>query len=511
MGDKMGHLTDGYVTSLVYKAYYFNDLSPNFLRALLLLCGHDLPKREAGEPLRYLELGFGQGLSVNIHAACVDGEFWGTDFNAEQVDMAQEIATAAELSTKLLEDSFASFREKSDAGELPQFDIITLHGIWSWISDENREHILKIIEKNLKSGGVVYVSYNALPGWSLKSSLRELLVTHCDIFGEGRDDITKTFQDAMKFVGGMEDKLGFFTKNPAVVDAFAAMKPQDPSYLMHEYMNTNSDPFYFKHVSKMMNGVGCSFLTTSRFGLLDRHKPEVMKIIESDAPVEWRETIRDFSSNTAFRCDVFVKDMQQLDLQDHQEQLFSRPIVLAKPLEKLPAADTDVSKGVEFLVAHYRPVLEYIASNNYTPKSLYSIMKHEICANMSAATFKGMILLLLSQHTIRFAQRATPEVKERCAKLNKVLCSVALTHEYSQYLASPILGCGVSVPRIQQMFLHARASGSANPTNWATYVGKRLNPTKDKNYLATLKTSAKEFEEVYLPYLNAMGAILSHE
>jgi hypothetical protein len=30
---------------------------------------------------RYLELGFGQGLTLNIHAAACPGEFWATDFN----------------------------------------------------------------------------------------------------------------------------------------------------------------------------------------------------------------------------------------------------------------------------------------------------------------------------------------------------------------------------------------------------------------------------------------------
>jgi len=43
---------------------------------------------------------------------------------------------------------------------LPDFDYIGLHGIWSWISDENRQVIVDFIRKKLKVGGVLYISYN---------------------------------------------------------------------------------------------------------------------------------------------------------------------------------------------------------------------------------------------------------------------------------------------------------------------------------------------------------------
>lgn len=42
--------------------------------------------------------------------------------------------------------------------------MIVMHGIWSWINEENRHFILKIIQKALKPGGCVYLCYNALPG-----------------------------------------------------------------------------------------------------------------------------------------------------------------------------------------------------------------------------------------------------------------------------------------------------------------------------------------------------------
>ena len=86
--------TAGYVTELEYTYGYYRDLCPGLLRLACLSAGVAPPM---GTPLRYLELGYGQGLSLNIHAAAVPGEFWGTDFNPTQVAQARALAEASEL------------------------------------------------------------------------------------------------------------------------------------------------------------------------------------------------------------------------------------------------------------------------------------------------------------------------------------------------------------------------------------------------------------------------------
>ena len=146
--------TAGYVTEIEYTYGYYRELCPGLLRLACLSAGIAPPSTKS---LNYLELGFGQGLSINIHAAAVDGEFWGTDFNPTQVAHARAIAEAAGSGAKLFEDSFADFAARPD---LPEFDIIGLHGIWTWISDENSRVIVDLIRRKLRAGGIVYISYN---------------------------------------------------------------------------------------------------------------------------------------------------------------------------------------------------------------------------------------------------------------------------------------------------------------------------------------------------------------
>ena len=45
-------------------------------------------------------------------------------------------------------------------------DFVGLHGVWSWISNANRAAVVEFLRRKLKPGGVLYISYNASPGWA---------------------------------------------------------------------------------------------------------------------------------------------------------------------------------------------------------------------------------------------------------------------------------------------------------------------------------------------------------
>ena len=65
--------TDGYVTDTEYVYDYQQELNPLRQRLLCLASGFAIPK-----PKVACELGFGQGLSINIHAAASAVGWWGT-------------------------------------------------------------------------------------------------------------------------------------------------------------------------------------------------------------------------------------------------------------------------------------------------------------------------------------------------------------------------------------------------------------------------------------------------
>jgi len=69
--------------------------------------------------------------------------------------MRAHFADASGSGATLLEDSFAELAARP---ELPEFDIIGLHGVWTWISDENSRVIVDFIRRKLRAGGILYIS-----------------------------------------------------------------------------------------------------------------------------------------------------------------------------------------------------------------------------------------------------------------------------------------------------------------------------------------------------------------
>lgn len=126
----MSDWTAGYVADIGYTYGYYAELNPNRVKLAFINQGLVFP--EVGTAC---ELGFGQGLSANIHAAASVAQWHGTDFNPSQAGFAQELAVASGTGAKLYDEAFDEFCSRTDS---PDFDYIGLHGIWSWISDENR-------------------------------------------------------------------------------------------------------------------------------------------------------------------------------------------------------------------------------------------------------------------------------------------------------------------------------------------------------------------------------------
>lgn len=65
-------------------------MSPNYQKYCLLLSAIDMP--DNNQEQNHCELGFGQGVSVNVHTASNLGTFYGTDFNPAHANILAEKA-----------------------------------------------------------------------------------------------------------------------------------------------------------------------------------------------------------------------------------------------------------------------------------------------------------------------------------------------------------------------------------------------------------------------------------
>ena len=83
----MSEWSAGYVSELGYTYGYYEELNTSRINRCLLNKGFQPP-----EIFHALELGFGQGVSVNIHAAASNVTWTGTDFNPSQANFARHLA-----------------------------------------------------------------------------------------------------------------------------------------------------------------------------------------------------------------------------------------------------------------------------------------------------------------------------------------------------------------------------------------------------------------------------------
>ena len=513
--------TDGYVADIMYEAKYFRDMSPDYVRTCLLLHGVDLPRRKKGEPLRCLELGYGQGLNMAVSGAALPGEFWGTDFNPDHTLRATELAQSAQLEMQLLNLSFAELDARAAAGGLPLFDIIALHGVWSWINDENRRHILNIIHRNLKMGGVVYVSYNTLPGWAPFMPVRDLMVMHADAEGAKGHSSPELLSRAYSFVHTLaESGAGYFLATPSAQNRLKGLQGKSLAYLAHEYLNHDWRPFYFSDVAAALGLAKCSFVTSTR--LLNQLDvcvpPQTLPLLRQAATPELRETLRDFSQNQQFRADLFVKGSRRLSQREHMGRMGALPLALACQLEAVSLSVPGPLGALSLKDAVYTPLLAALADADYSPKTLEQLEDHPLLTNMDSATLTEAVTVLLGAGSVHPARAAAPAQAEACARLNRQLCEKVRQGESPDILASPVLGGGVPSSRMEQLFLLSRAEGGEGPAQWAEDAlnvlssrgeglqrdGKNLSK---EDALREISALAQRFAEQRLPWLTAMLAL----
>ena len=109
----MSDWTSGYVADIDYTFGYYNELNPNRATFAFLRAGYVPPNTGV-----HCEWGFGQGLSVNIHAAASGSEWYASDFNPSQAAFAKSLAVASDSKAHLTDEAFVDFCNRTD---LPDF------------------------------------------------------------------------------------------------------------------------------------------------------------------------------------------------------------------------------------------------------------------------------------------------------------------------------------------------------------------------------------------------------
>jgi SAM-dependent methyltransferase len=511
----MSDWTAGYVADIGYTHGYYPELNPLRVKLAFLNAGFVVPEFGAA-----CELGFGQGLSANIHAAASITKWHGTDFNPSQASYAQELAGASGSEAQLLDEAFTEFVCRSD---LPDFDFIGLHGIWSWVSDENRAAIVDFIRRKLKVGGVLYVSYNTYPGWSTFAPMRHLLTEHAEVIGSEGRGIVSRIDDAIGFAERLLDTNPIYARaNPQIAERVRGLKNQNRNYLAHEYFNRDWHPMHFATMAEWLApakvSFACSASLIEHIDVVNLTTEQQAFLAEIPDPM-FRQSVRDFMVNQQFRKDYWVKGPRALTIYDRVDELRSVKIILTVTRSDVPLKITGILGEVSLNADVYGPILDALA--DHKPQSLGKLEGALANANVNIGQIVQACVLLSASGFLALVQDDNVIHKSRRSsdKLNAHLIGKARSSDETTVLSSPVTGGGVTVGRFAQLFLLALSQGKKLPAEQASFVWKFLATqgqkiVKDGQPLETveenieeLTSQAQTFSSKQLPILKALQIV----
>ena len=507
--------TSGYVADIGYTFGYYQELNP--LRAKLAFLNAGLVCPEFGTAC---ELGFGQGMSANIHAAASMTQWNGTDFNPAQAGFAQELASVCGNEAKLYDQAFDEFANRT---ELPDFDYIGLHGIWSWISDENRAVIVDFIRRKLKVGGVLYISYNTQPGWAAMVPMRDLLTEHSEVMGASGQGIVPRIDAALAFAEKLLATNPTYSKaNPQVAERIKKIKDQNRNYLAHEYFNRDWLPMSFADMGRWLSPAKLNFACSANY--LDyvdaiNLTADQQVLLKEIPDAMFRQTVRDFMVNQQFRKDYWVKGARKINPLEQAEALRAQRVMLTSHRADVTLKATGALGEATMQEAVYGPVLDSLADHkSQTLGQMEASLKDK---GITFAQLTQSVMILSASGTLAAVQDEAiiPKAKKRTDKLNACLMDKARGSGDISFLASPVTGGGVTVNRFQQLFLLAMGQGKKPPAEWAQFTwqllaaqgqkivkeGKTLE-TPEEN-LAELSLQATAFAAKQLPIMKALQIV----
>jgi hypothetical protein len=507
--------TAGYVADIGYTYGYYNELNPIRVRLALLNAGLALPKQGTA-----CELGFGQGLSVNVHAAASATNWYGTDFNPAQAGFAQELAVASGANAMLYDEAFAEFCSRPD---LPDFDYIGLHGIWSWISDSNRAVITDFVRRKLKVGGVLYISYNTMPGWATFAPMRHLMTVHADLFGSDARGIVSKIDGAIEFAEKLLSVNPAFAKaNPLVADRLQKMKAHSRSYLAHEYFNRDWYPMHFATMAGMLESAKLQYACSAHY--LDsvdavNFTAEQQALLNEVPHGTFRESVRDFIVNQQFRRDLWVKGARRIGAVEQAEALRKERVVLVSARQDVSLKINSTLGEISMTEGVYNPILDLLSDHKV--RTLAQIEQAVKERGIAFGQIVQAVLVLTGTNHLSAAQdeAVIAKSKKHTDRLNAHVISKSRSSNELLHLASPVTGGGLAVSRFQQLFMNAIAQGKKTPQEWANFAwqildaqGQRIikdGKTVDspQENLSELEAHAQSFADVRLPMLKALHVI----
>lgn len=294
-------------SELGYKSMPFPYTTPATLEAYAALVGITAPNPNTA---RVLELGATYGGNIISQALFnPDATFVGIELSQEQVEKGNElIAKAGLTNVSLVQSDIASI-----GSEIGIFDYIIAHGVYSWVDDDVKDALLRLIDEHLAEDGIAYVSYNTYPGWHTMEEVRQLMMF------SNRDKAQFNHKEKVlhgKTIGSIVGSQilnydNLKERNSKFLGALRSVMQKDEYYVGHDHLEPNNDPVYFYQFNDHLADHNLAYLCDADLTLSMVHSfdVDIADTLDKLAPNDHvnQEQYLDFMLDTTFRKSIICK------------------------------------------------------------------------------------------------------------------------------------------------------------------------------------------------------------
>lgn len=294
-------------SELGYKSMPFPYTTPATLKAYAALVGITAPNPNTA---RVLELGATYGGNIISQALFnPDATFVGIELSQEQVEKGNElIAKAGLTNVSLVQSDIASI-----GSEIGIFDYIIAHGLYSWVDDDVKDALLRLIDEHLAEDGIAYVSYNTYPGWHTMEEVRQLMMF------SNRDKAQFNHKEKVlhgKTIGSIVGSQilkydNLKERNSKFLGALRSVMQKDEYYVGHDHLEPNNDPVYFYQFNDHLADHNLAYLCDAdlTLSMVRSFDVDIADTLDKLAPNDHvnQEQYLDFMLDTTFRKSIICK------------------------------------------------------------------------------------------------------------------------------------------------------------------------------------------------------------
>ncbi len=350
----------GYVTDIPYTTGWYRQQSPSIMALACLLGGVAASLPAAGDAVSYLELGCGHGFGAMLLAASNPGwRVTAVDYNPAHIAAAREWAAEAGLANvTFLEADLTTLAEDAAAQAIPQADFVSMHGVWTWVPPAVQQGIVRLLRDKVRPGGVVHVSYNALPAWGSALGMARVLRMVGRQHG-GRSD--RQASEGFKFVREMiEAEAVQLTRSEIVKVLLEKLEELPGIYLAHEYMNDAWAPCFISDVAQALSGAKLEWVASANlienFPELTLSQEQRTLVNRFEDPLV-RELIKDHCIDRLLRHDLFVRGARRISPYQRDAALMALPISLNIRPQDMPLEAEMPAGRAALNPKFYRPIV----------------------------------------------------------------------------------------------------------------------------------------------------------